>query len=267
MENANESILDRIQIKNMGITEIPADCIVNTVGSNFTGRNPVSRAIFKTGGPELEAACKEIGPCSVGEAVITDAYNINKVKYVIHTVSPRYWAVKLDKEKDPNAPFLLKDCYWNSLELAKEKSCHTIVFPLISAGANGFPVDEAWEIALCVCKMFLNSNADMTIIFAIPDSNVVRLGERYLYENEIKLADEAERERIINHYLDGMQLPSEVKKERCRKILDYLSAEKSNKRSFYEQTTPLLLKALKLYHLKDLEMQNSNSLLFFFFNI
>ena len=42
----------------------------------------------------------------------------------------------------------LFNCYWNSLEVAKEHDVHSIAFPAISTGAYGYPKQEAAVIAL-----------------------------------------------------------------------------------------------------------------------
>ena len=46
-------------------------------------------AIFAAAGPELEAACDEVGGCPVGEARITDGFGLAS-RHVIHAVGPVY---------------------------------------------------------------------------------------------------------------------------------------------------------------------------------
>jgi O-acetyl-ADP-ribose deacetylase (regulator of RNase III) len=75
----------------------------------------VDGAIHKAAGLELLEECKTLNGCHTGEAKITAGYNL-PAKYVIHTVGPI-------GEK----PELLRDCYTNSLKLAVENQCRTIV--------------------------------------------------------------------------------------------------------------------------------------------
>ena len=52
----------------------------------------------------------------------------------------------------------LKNCYYNSLELCKEKRLKTIAFPCIATGLYGFSQDEASKIAIKTIKDYLKDN-------------------------------------------------------------------------------------------------------------
>jgi O-acetyl-ADP-ribose deacetylase (regulator of RNase III) len=60
---------------------------------------------------------------------------------VIHTVGPVYQA-DVDKSEQ------LRDCYLNSLVVADELGAASVAFPLISAGAFGWPTQDAIRQAL-----------------------------------------------------------------------------------------------------------------------
>lgn len=68
---------------------------------------------------------------------------------VIHTVGPQ-------GEK----PEKLKECYENSLTVAKENQLRTIAFPCISTGIYGYPQKPAAKVALSTVKKFLLDNKD-----------------------------------------------------------------------------------------------------------
>ena len=72
---------------------------------------------------------------------------------MIHTVGPIYSG----SEDDPK---LLRDCYINSLNLAKVNGLHSIAFPAISTGVYGYPVKEAAEVSYKAVTDWLAENSD-----------------------------------------------------------------------------------------------------------
>ena len=85
---------------------------------------------------------------------------------------------------DQHEPQLLYGAYRRSLELALENGCHSIGFPLISAGIFGYPKDKAWRKAIQACKDFFDKNpdADLQVVFAVLDDDILDLGKKTLVE-------------------------------------------------------------------------------------
>lgn len=140
------------------ITTLSCDAIVNAANTKLLPGGGVCGAIFKAAGfLPLALACRKIGSCAVGDAVMTKGFKL-KAKAIIHTVGPVYG-------KDPaNQERLLGDCYRNSLRLAAENGFESIAFPLISSGIYGYPKDEALRIATNAIKDFLQaSETDMQV--------------------------------------------------------------------------------------------------------
>lgn len=71
------------------ITKIPTQAVVNSANPSLLAGGGVCGAIHRAAGPELEAACKQIGRIDPGQAVLTEAFNL-PADYVIHAVAPRY---------------------------------------------------------------------------------------------------------------------------------------------------------------------------------
>ena len=136
------------EIVRNDITRMHADAIVNAANPRpVIGAGTDSR-IHQVAGPGFLEARQVIGDIKPGQAAITPAFALN-ARYVIHTVGP----VWLDGSH--NEELLLRSCYENSLRLAVENGCKSIVFPLISTGNYGFPKDKALQIAISVFSAFL----------------------------------------------------------------------------------------------------------------
>lgn len=169
----SEKKMNRIRIEKISITDAGTDCIVNAANSYLQGGSGVCGAIFNAAGwDELQKACDAIGHCDTGSAVITPAFKLN-AKYIIHAVGP-VWHGGTHHE-----PQLLYSCYQASLKLAEENNCHSIAFPLISAGIYGYPKDQAWRKALQACNDYLDKHPDrdLDIVFAVLDPVILQMGK------------------------------------------------------------------------------------------
>ena len=169
-----------ISIHKVSITELNTDAIVNAANEGLWAGSGVCGAIFQAAGyDELQEACRRIGHCDTGSAVITPGFRL-PAKFVIHAVGPRWSGGKRGE------PDLLRGAYERSLELALANGCRSIGFPLISAGIYGYPMRQAWACALRTCAEFLDriEETDFEIIFAVIDSEVQHVGQQLLAETE-----------------------------------------------------------------------------------
>ena len=170
--------LNSIEIRKIGITELDTDAIVNAANDGLWAGSGVCGAIFRAAGHDkLKVACDEIGHCDTGSAVITPGFDL-KAKYIIHAVGPVWNGGYY------NEPQELYGAYHRSLELAVENGCHSIGFPLISAGIFGYPKDKAWRKAFQACSDFFKEHpdADLKVIFAVLDDEIMALGQQALDE-------------------------------------------------------------------------------------
>lgn len=159
-----------LQIIRNDITKVECDAIVNAANSTLLGGGGVDGAIHKAAGRKLLLECMKLGGCKVGQAKITGGYNL-PCKYVIHTVGPK-WRGGKNGEKE-----LLENCYKNSLYLAKENNCESVAFPLISSGVYGYPMDEAFKIAVDTIAEFLMNN-DMQVYIVVYNKNALATGSK-----------------------------------------------------------------------------------------
>ncbi|XP_053970442.1 macro domain-containing protein CT2219-like [Hylaeus anthracinus] len=157
VEKVDNELANKVSMWQGDITSLEIDAIVNAANSRLLGGGGVDGAIHRAAGPNLKKECATLGGCRVGEAKITGAYMLPS-KYVIHTVGPQ-------GEK----PEKLRECYENSLALAKENKLRTIAFPCISTGIYGYPQRPAAKVALSTVKKFLLDNKDAVdrVIFCL----------------------------------------------------------------------------------------------------
>ena len=133
------------------------DAIVNASNVNLKMVEGVGRAIFhKAGDKELTYACKQIGHCDVGHAVLTPSFNLTNAKAIIHAVGPIYINGKHDEEKN------LRKVYQSVFKIALDNNFKTLAFPLLSGEFN-YPLRECYEIAEDEIKKFLMNHRDFKI--------------------------------------------------------------------------------------------------------
>jgi O-acetyl-ADP-ribose deacetylase (regulator of RNase III) len=134
-----------IRIAMGDITDQQVDAIVNSANESLWAGGGVCGAIHAAAGPELERACREIGGCPTGEAVITPGFEL-KARFVIHAVGPR-WRGGGHGEAD-----LLERCYGSLLRVAAENGIRSLAIPSISTGIYRFPLEAAAAIAMRVLR-------------------------------------------------------------------------------------------------------------------
>ena len=154
----------KIRLLEGDITQVSTDAIVNAANSSLLGGGGVDGAIHRTGGPTILEECRKIGGCPTGEAVITNAGDL-QAKKVIHTVGP-IWRGGSSNEAEK-----LTCCYLNSLKLAEENGLKTIAFPNISTGIYGFPKEKAAHIAITTVKSFVSEIIEEVVFVCFDREN------------------------------------------------------------------------------------------------
>lgn len=84
-------------------------------------------------GVKLLEKCREIECCPIGEAILTDGYDL-AAKYVIHAAGPSY------EGGDSYEDEFLRAAYKNSLQRAVEKQLTSISFSSTSTGGFRYPM-------------------------------------------------------------------------------------------------------------------------------
>ncbi len=150
----------RIEIVEGDITTLAVDAIVNAANPSLLGGGGVDGAIHRAAGPQLLEACRKLGGCPVGEARLTEGYQL-PARYVIHAVGPIWRGGNADEDA------LLASAYRSSLALAVQHGLRSIAFPSISTGAYGFPLERAIPIALNTVQSFLETDQSLQRVILV----------------------------------------------------------------------------------------------------
>ena len=135
-----------LELARGDITAQRVDAIVNAANSSLLGGGGVDGAIHRAGGPEILRECRALregdypNGLPTGFAVATGAGAL-PARYVVHAVGP-VWSAREDRTA------LLESAYRESLAVAAGLGVASLAFPAISAGAYGWPLQDAARIAL-----------------------------------------------------------------------------------------------------------------------
>ena len=133
---------DRMEVWQGDITHLKLDAIVNAANNQLAGGSGVDGAIHRAAGHDrLQAACRRIGFCETGHAVLTPGFAL-PARFIIHTVGP-VW-----RGGDAGEPELLRSCYSACMTLAVKEGVRSVAFPAISCGVYGYPKEQAVAIAV-----------------------------------------------------------------------------------------------------------------------
>jgi O-acetyl-ADP-ribose deacetylase (regulator of RNase III) len=130
-----------IELVRGDIIAVAADAIVNPSNTRLILGTGVSGAIAAAGGPSIQEEMSALGQCEVGHAVATGAGSLPH-RYVIHTVGPRMGEGHEDAK--------LQKATESTLAVAEELGLTSVVFPAVSTGVFGFPVERCATVMLTV---------------------------------------------------------------------------------------------------------------------
>ncbi|MGN0292449.1 MAG: macro domain-containing protein [Lachnospiraceae bacterium] len=209
------------------ITKMQTDAIVNPANRELRQGRGTSRAVYLAAGEqELTDACREIGFCEAGNAVLTKGFAL-PARYVIHAVCPQ-WQGGACRERE-----LLERTYISALQLAKQHRLESIAFPLLSSGFYGWPKADAFHAATTAIGRFLLQE-DMTVYLVLYDYESVEISRKLFASVE---------EYIDDHYVEekGESCFAPVKnavEESCKKSLKKSPGRKQKKDAVCFQQKP-----------------------------
>ena len=137
------------------------DAIVNAANDRLAEGGGVCGAIFgaarKAGGhAQLTAACRGIGRCPTGDAVITPSFGLD-APWIIHAVGPE-WAGKRHEMPEVLTPGHIAQlrerasAYRAILRICRENNLTSVAIPSISTGIFGLPQELGATSAVQICS-------------------------------------------------------------------------------------------------------------------
>ena len=175
-----------LTITQGNITYAETDAIVNAANSALREGGGVCGAIFgavkKVGGQDahrkLTEACRAIGHCPTGDAVITPSFGL-KTAFIIHAVGPE-WEGR--KGRALVAPLTdgeltqvdeLASAYRAVIRVCHEKKLRSVTIPGIGTGIYEFPAVVAAVVAKHICE---NEAGDIDVtLIAYNDDSLIEL--------------------------------------------------------------------------------------------
>lgn len=149
------------------ITRQQVDAIVNAANRAMRGGGGVDGAIHAAGGPSILADCVARFPdgLGTGDAGWTTGGDL-PARWVIHVVGPVHGLGSREQ---------LTSCYVRALEVADELGARRVAFPLISAGAYGWPREDAIAAAVEVFRTVTTNVAEARMVaFDRPAYDAIR---------------------------------------------------------------------------------------------
>ena len=160
------------------ITKMDTDAIVNAAATDLRPCEGICQAIFRSADTEaLMAACKKIGHCPMGRAVVTPSFGLN-CKYIIHVAGPEWYSGHIQDRE------LFKDCYLRALQKAYAYHCRTVALPLMFSGSLHIPRPEALKLVGEVIRRFEAGYPGMEIRLVLYKQSIYDLAQRVLAPQE-----------------------------------------------------------------------------------
>ena len=156
------------------IADQDTDAVVTAAHWRLNKGTGTDGTIHTKGGPRIYEECWRIGGCPMGDAVITTGGDL-KARHVIHAVGP-VW-----RGGDHGEPVQLAGAYRSALSIAAELGARTLTLPAISAGAYGYPLDDAARIAIATVADSLRAGAPLEqVTFVLYSTRTLAAFERAL---------------------------------------------------------------------------------------
>ena len=156
------------------ITKMNTDAIVNAAATDLRPCEGICQAIYNAADTKaLLAACKKIGHCPIGRAVVTPSCGL-PCKYIIHAAGAG-WYSGHDNDRE-----IFQDCYGNALQKACSYHCRSVAVPLMFSGSMHIPRAEALKLVGEVISHFEANCPNMEIDLVLYKQSIYDAAKKIL---------------------------------------------------------------------------------------
>lgn len=139
----------KIRLIRNDVTDMDVESFVFYAESDLKLGTGFGTAISLRGGLGIQKELDELGPCKVGEAVVTSGGKL-KAQHIIHAVGPKF------QEEDTESK--LYQTIKSAIQAAEKKGIQVIAMPPMGTGFYGIPRDVSAKITIKALKDTLSSN-------------------------------------------------------------------------------------------------------------
>ena len=119
-----------------------ADALVNAAGTSLEMGSGVAGALRRRAGEEINEEAVSKGPVDLGEAAVTDAYELD-ADYVVHAAAMPHHGDRQATEAS------IREATRSALAEADALGCESVVVPVLGTGVVGFEFETGAEL---VCE-------------------------------------------------------------------------------------------------------------------
>ena len=160
------------------ITEMKTDAIVNAASPDLTPCEGICSAIFRAADTAaLTEACKKIGHCRIGKAVVTPSCGL-PCKYIIHVAGAGWYSGRSNEKQ------LFADCYKSALLKAVTYRCKSVALPLMFSGSFNIPRAEALRIVFRIIKNTEKECRNLEVSLVLYKKSIYNLALKIFEESE-----------------------------------------------------------------------------------
>lgn len=161
------------------ITKMEVDGIINAASTSLMPQPGICSAIYAAAdGDALKIACKKIGYCRIGNAVITPSFGLS-AKYIIHVAGPGWYGGNRRER------MLMVQCYHKALQKGAAYGCKSIAIPLMFSGTCHMPRAETIRIAGKVIQEFEKKYPHISVFLVLYRKSIYEMALRILGKQKV----------------------------------------------------------------------------------